>query len=823
MSGKIAPKPKAPAKQGVKGKIENVSFNNPKVVVRFREGVRLPEASPEEQIDCLGIGSWKDLSRDFPGVRNITPVFTALKPDQLRELTIRAQESDPSYKPADFQAFYQIDAAPGTDLVALAKTLLRWNSVQEAYIDQAGPDPVVNPANDPRSVNQGYLDPAPDGIDAEYAWGFAGGDGAGQRFIDLERGWTLNHEDIASHGGTLLHGTLLDSSRSHGTSVLGEICAVDNALGCVGIVPNVDSFDVVSYHGSSRPNAIIAAIANLNFGDALLLEAQVALNGTSLLGPIEAYDAEYEAIRLATALGIVVVEAGGNGTNNGSTPPLNMDTYTTLSGKAILNRDSANPDFRDSGAIIVSAATSTAPHTRMAWAPHGKRIDCYGWGENVNTLASNAAGSTTAYTSSFSGTSSASPIITGAALSVQGRAQAQLGYRFSPRQMRAILSNPATGTPPSVTETTQMGVLPNLRDIFDTVFNTAPDIYIRDFVGDTGEPHNGSISASPDIILRPTSVANPAAAFGAGSGTENNAALGFTAEAGQDNYIYVRVANQGGSAATNVKATVYWSPVATLVTPDMWTLVGSTTIPSVPVGDQRLEPSADSGHGALLLRRIGRERVRSRAGAGGLPELGQFPPVHPQQQQRHLAQLQRREQRARRRRRLGAERLQGAEVPRPRHARQGALHGAGTDAPPAGRVEGVHRGAVVPVRDAARALPARAAADRQEARRRRPADQPARAHAARRHAVPRQVAQRHAPARFDSGRAAEERDLPRHGAPAVEGRDRLPPNEGRRSRPRDVAASAEKDGGREVAPPAFTAHGKGGRPRCGPASFFYGG
>jgi hypothetical protein len=460
--------------------------------------------------------------------------------------------------------------------------------VQEAYIDQAGPDPVVNAANDPRSANQGYLDPAPDGIDAEYAWTFAGGDGAGQRFIDLERGWTLDHEDITAHGASQVHGTLLDTSRAHGTSVLGEVCAVDNTVGCVGIVPNIASVDVVSYHGSTRPNAITAAIANLNFGDTLLLEAQVALNGTSLLGPIEAYDAEYEAIRLATALGIIVVEAGGNGTNNGSTPALNMDTYTTLSGLAILNRDPANPDFRDSGAIIVTAASSTAPHTRLAYGPHGRRIDCYAWGQNINTLSSNDAGSTTAYTTGFGGTSGASPIITGAALAVQGRAEAQLGFRFSPRQMRAILSDPTPGrnTPASAAETTQINVMPNLRNIFDTVFNAAPDVYIRDFVGDAGEPHAGAISASPDIILRPIAVANPQAAFGAGSGMENNAALGWTAEVGQDNFIYVRVLNQGGSAAANVEATVFWSPVATLVTPDLWTLVGTTVIPNVPTGEQ---------------------------------------------------------------------------------------------------------------------------------------------------------------------------------------------------------------------------------------------
>ncbi len=565
---------------------DDTPVERPRVVVRFREDLRLSNsATLKDRIEELEIGSWKDLLQQFPGLE-LTPVFNSLKRDDLQALTLRAREMDPVYKPASFDAFYYIDAPPETDLLALVKTLSRWKGVQRAYIDQAGPDPVVDPSDDPRSVNQGYLDPAPVGIDAEYAWTFAGGDGAGQRFIDLEQGWTLDHEDIVGHGASLLHGTLSNSSRFHGTAVLGEICATDNTIGCVGIVPNIGSVDVVSYFGSSRPNAILAAIANLNFGDVLLLEAQVWLNGTTLLGPIEAYDAEYEAIRLATALGIIVVEAGGNGTDNGSTPPLDMDTYTTEDGLAILNRDPDNPDFRDSGAIIVSAATAAAPHTRLAYGPHGRRIDCYAWGQGINTLSSNAAGATNIYDPSFGGTSGASPIITGAALAVQGHAEAQLGFRFSPRQMRAILSDPVTGTPPAAAEATQIGVMPDLRSIFDTVFNSAPDVYIRDFVGDAGEPHAGAISASPDIILRPTESANPQGEFGAGSGNENNAALGSEAEIGQDNFIYVRVLNQGGSAAANVEATVFWSPVASLVTPDLWTLVGTTIIPNVPSGEQ---------------------------------------------------------------------------------------------------------------------------------------------------------------------------------------------------------------------------------------------
>jgi hypothetical protein len=74
--------------------------------------------------------------------------------------------------------------------------------------------------------------------------------------------------------------------------------------------------------------------------------------------------------------------------------------------------------------------------------------------------------------------------------------------------------------------------------------------------------------------------------YGEGSGTENSTSLGYEAEAGQDNYIYVRVRNRGGADANNVIATVYWSEVATLVTPDLWNLIGEVTLPLVLSGDQ---------------------------------------------------------------------------------------------------------------------------------------------------------------------------------------------------------------------------------------------
>jgi hypothetical protein len=555
-----------------------------RLMLQFRPEYQVPpHDGAETEVERLQVGPWKALRDRFPGI-TLKRGLRSTKLETLQALIDRAQRTDPSYKPGHFDGYFWVDSDERVDLVALREELLRWPAVRVAYIDRPAPDPLVSPGDDTREANQGYLDPAPEGIDAEYAWGFAGGDGAGQRFIDMERGWTFSHEDLTAHGATLLHGVLLDSSRAHGTAVLGEVCAVDNTVGCVGIVPNIASVRAVSFNGSTRPDAIIAAIATLGSGDVLLLEAQVAVDGLNLLGPIEALDLEFDAIRLATALGVIVVEAGGNGTNNGQTPPLAMDTFVDPMGRNLFNPTSA--DFRDSGAIIVTAATSAAPHTRLPWAPHGQRIDAYAWGENVNTTSSSSAGSTTLYTSTFGGTSGASPIVTGAVLAIQGMAQAQLGFKFGPRQVRALLRDPANGTAPAATETTAIGRLPNLRAMIDgNVLGLTPDVYLRDFAGDSGEPHTGPISASPDVILRQAAVGAPQAAFGAGSGTENSSTLGEPAEAGQDNFVYVRVLNQGGSAAANVTAQVFWSEVATLVSPDLWHPLGSVVLPNVPTGE----------------------------------------------------------------------------------------------------------------------------------------------------------------------------------------------------------------------------------------------
>lgn len=550
-----------------------------RVAVKFHEHVRLPEKATEQDLERLQVGPMDRFREAFPRVE-LRPMYPQLGEERLRGLVEAVEDRDAEHRAAELFDWYVAEVPPELDAESVAEAISAWPGVRMAYVEPGPvPPPAVNPADDPRSPNQGYLDPAPDGIGAEFAWTIPGGAGGGLAVVDLEWGWNLDHEDLSAHGIGIISG-LNHSYFSHGTSVLGEIAASDNTVGCVGITPEIASVRVVgqwlSGGGYSTSQPILDAMATMAFGDVLLLEAQTSLWGYVKV-PVEIEPAVFDVIRLATALGIVVIEAAGNG-------GVDLDTVVNPSGEQIFNR--ASPDFLDSGAIIVGAGSAAAPHARLAFSCHGSRIDCYGWGESVDTCATDAAGTDdTAYTSWFNGTSSASPIVTGAALSVQGMAQASLGYRFDPWQLRAILGDPATGTASAAPATDRIGVMPNLRAIAQSVLAVAPDLYLRDHVGDTGDPHVGPISASPDVIVRPTPVADPQASFGQGSGTENSVTLGYEVEAGQDNYVYLRVLNRGGAAAANATATVYWSPAATLVTPDLWTLVGSNTLPSVPAGD----------------------------------------------------------------------------------------------------------------------------------------------------------------------------------------------------------------------------------------------
>jgi Subtilase family len=397
--------------------------------------------------------------------------------ERLDELAAELQRS-----PAVAGAYVK----PPTDLAAVATA-----DVEERLNDMAPIGPDAPPATPNFTARQGYLDAAPGGIDARWAWTQPGGRGAGVRVIDCEWGWRFTHEDLTQNQGGVVAGTAdpTPDSRStnHGTAVLGEISGDDNGIGITGISPDA----VVSASAFSVPSssAIRSAADRLGQGDIILLEIHRGgpnyPGGDTQFGfiAIEWWPDDYLAIRYAVNRGTVVVEAAGNGSQN-----LDDPVYDTRpAGFPAWWNNPFRRNQLDSGAILVGAGAPPSGNqgpdrSRLNFSNFGASIDAQGWGREVVTtgygdLQGGGPGSNVDlwYTSQFSGTSSASPIVVGALACLQGVLRAHGRPPLSPARARELLR--ATGSPqqdaPGRPATQRIGNRPNLRQLIPMALQTA--------------------------------------------------------------------------------------------------------------------------------------------------------------------------------------------------------------------------------------------------------------------------------------------------------------------------------------------------------------
>ena len=397
----------------------------------------------------------------------LRPLFPSVNHTKIAKLVSRAKASDADYCPPNFFNYYTADFTTKTEALQFREELNKHQAINSSYIE-------INPVWPPSAKNsnplirhQNYLEPAPVGIDAVYAWQFKGGDGDGSvRLIDIEQGWIADHEDVPIN---TLPGTGLNHSlgQDHGTAVMGIISMQDNNVGGKGITSKAKGYVVSQWRPDGYFNvadALMTSILQLSAGDILLIQAQALDFNSGQIGPVEILDAQFHLIRLATALGIIVIEPAGNGNNQRGN---DLDLLKNPEGDFILNLWDIH--FRDSGAIMVAASQRSLPYQKTNYSNYGSRVDCFACGEDLMTAGlypSSSGDAKNRYTGKFGGTSGASAIIAGAALAVQSISEANLGYRLSPQQMRRVLSHELYSTSSANGHATdKTGRMPDLKKI----------------------------------------------------------------------------------------------------------------------------------------------------------------------------------------------------------------------------------------------------------------------------------------------------------------------------------------------------------------------
>lgn len=400
---------------------------------------------------------------------------------QERQVRQRVSAAPPSLDvavSAEFaqSGFVQIFPRRDRDAAELAKLLDEADTVWKAVV---APRPV--PAAAPTGTStvsrnfepaQGYLDSPPNGIGAIESWKKFESRGKGVTICDIEGNWNFKHKDLphVKHiGGTLVNDI---GWRNHGTAVLGEMVSKPSKSGTVGISHKARAVVNSAFINGAwnAAGAIANATSKLKAGDVILIELQ-ATGPNGKFVAMQYWDPVFSAIRAAVEKGICVVEAAGNGNEDFDLPIFNG---TGLQ--------------KDSGAIVVGAGIPPTnhfgffgpdwgfeqygwignPRSRIWFSNYGKILNVQAWGWHVTSSgygdAQGGEDENRWYTIRFSGTSSASPIVTASVACIQGHAKAKHGQPLSPKKVRSILMS--TGTPqesgPGVPLSQPIGPQPNL-------------------------------------------------------------------------------------------------------------------------------------------------------------------------------------------------------------------------------------------------------------------------------------------------------------------------------------------------------------------------
>ncbi len=514
----------------------------PRVILLFsRPPFRAYRDGMRDFLDPAVAAAFARLDRLTEGGIDLRRIFTSL-PDADRRRVL-GEVSDRAYavhlrRGLDPSEVHRtLDQMLVTDRREVGEApLLTW-----AYVEPL-PAPPPSLPSDPFLGDQTALtDPFPSSIGLSRAWD-AGVMGDGVRFVDVEQGWLLCHDDLPKAAdGTPAITPLWGVNAAyghHGAAVLGLLAATHETRQGAGVAPRaegrvasvwsvaegaifdqgqgwgVPAFgepdDLLPWIGStlihSPADAILAALHWLRAGDVLVIEHQVgdfvSYRGREVftLLPASADPLTRLMLRAAYALNVVVIEAAGNG-------GYDLGGYRDPNGHAVFS----DPRYH-TGSIMVGAGKDVGDHERYdsatAGSNYGHRVDNYAWGLHVATLGDPTAPySLDGWNTDFRATSAATALVACAAVALQG-ARKQAGKDpYTPDKMRDALRH---GVPSGDAALYPIGVMPDLDVALAAALSAGaagaptPNLWMRDHVTDTGVPFDvlpNAARRSPDLHI----------------------------------------------------------------------------------------------------------------------------------------------------------------------------------------------------------------------------------------------------------------------------------------------------------------------------------
>lgn len=287
---------------------------------------------------------------------------------------------------------------------------------------------------------QGYLDEL-HGMNIRNAWSH-GYSGALVAIRHLDFGIYKNHEDFQEGNITVVSSRDETNDCDHGTASTGCIAAGNNGFGVTGIAHSssfyfYDTGDIDKILEQAHP------------GDIVSLDIQWTIN--NVLVPAIAIKSWWDKIYNLTEKGAIVIMAAGNS---------GVD----------LSNTSICPDYGDSGAMLVGACNSSTGR-KLSFSNYGHYSSLINsWGENVATTgygtSQNLPGHNRDYTNTYWGTSSATPLCSGALALLQCYAKMH-GLVLTAESMKQLLNES------DYTEGVDdlIGKRPNVEQLFTCIEN----------------------------------------------------------------------------------------------------------------------------------------------------------------------------------------------------------------------------------------------------------------------------------------------------------------------------------------------------------------